>query len=691
MTPTQNLKNRIGPNAALEHIVYVAKNGSDSEGTGEDAAPFLTIKYALSTITDNDATHRYIIQVGPGVYSEDNPLVMKDYVNVVGSDGPHATRINASNAASDLITGSVNCEVDGFTLADATAASLIHQVDPSGVIVGRNLLFLDAKYGVTVNHATTAVNLYDCVARTTPVTGSMDILFNATAGAITAYNTFVVLNADIETLVKADGATASVGFIGLSSQSTNVVNGAYADNGAMVAGSSSRMMNATYGIRVGAGNGSIQADNCWFDSGTYDLYVEGAAAVVHCSSTTLDRDKFSIAAGALVYLYGHDRESGGFRVLQDMAVGMDGTGHKLNTGEGGPYLYHTKIKTWSGAAFADIADGDNISFPNVNANSAIYFGDVDSFSFFGIGYLMGATPINLGGGSIVWEYYDGGSASWLAFGTLNTLGGFSNTTANVSFGGTNAKNYTVRFDQEIATGVKESDAGATGWAATTVDGQSAKWIRCRIAVGITTSPVFASPRMKGNYSEFRANGTKAFHGEARSNSKFISEQGVNRGQAANQQLNVSTNINFRFSENELANGATDIIYFKILITEQMDTSSGIRVEFELCTDVSPGGGAQTAKLHFYQSQMKEGDTFDGSAAEVEQAFDFVAGNGDAAFLSQRIVMTDRIDISGLVPGDMVYCTLERETDEVGDDLAGYVALSNLFYEVREWEDGSVVE
>ena len=680
--------------STLNHTIWVAKNGNDGSGTGDITAPYLTIKYALSTITDNDASNRYTVFVCPGVYTEDNPIAMKSYVDVVAVSGANTVNIVASNTGSNLIVGATVSEINGFVLSGTATAALVYMATANGAFVCRKITFVDAQTGVLMNQATASgVVCYACVGWTTPITGSITTLFSCTAGSLVAWDTYIVLDADIDTIAKADGANANVSFAGFSSTSTNVVNGLHVLNGGTIQVTAARILNATYGIRIGSGGGNVTGDNTWIESDTYDLWTENGGAVVHGNSLNLSRDKLNLYDYENIYFFGHDDFTHSFRVVQNMQVGQDGVGNKLNVGEGGQYLYHTKIKTYNGSTYADIDNGDPISFPNTSVNTAIYFGDTEPIPFYGLGYLMGATPINLGSGAIVWEYYDGGTSSWLAFDTLNTLSDHSDTQAGASFTGSNNKRYTVRLDQDVepGTGVSESSSSATGWTTTTVDGDSGYWVRCRISSAITTSPVFSYPRMKGNYSEFRTNGTRAFHGEARGATRAVADQGVNRGSALDEPLSVSANIDFAFAENELANGSTDILYFKILITEEMDTSCGIKVIFELCTEQSPSGADETAKLHFYSAHMKEGGTFDGTAGEVEQAFDFVASDGDDAYLSQRITMVDRVDISTLVPGDVVYAILKRLSSESGDDLDGDVFLSNLFYEYRSWQQGSNYE
>jgi len=678
----------------IQNVIYVAKNGDDVNGNGNITNPFLTIKAALASITDNDSTHRYIILVCPGVYTEDNPLVCKQYVDIAAIGTGNETKIQASNTASDLFTATIVSELANFILTGTTSASLVSMSVGNGSYICRNVTFLDAQTGVTMNNTTGAVVLYNCVGFTTPFVGSITTLFSATAGAIVAYNAYVIGDATITTLGKADGATASVNSVGFSSTSSNVTNGLYASNSGTINASSNRIQNVTYGCRIGANGGSMTIDSSWFDSSIYDIYIESSSGEFHGSSITYRRDRMNVASGAKIAIYGHDHGPGvtrhcdcSLRILQDLNVGRDGSGHEFRTGEGGPYVYHTSIKTYNGSTYATIADGSNISFPNLSVNTAIYFGDTDSIKFYGIGYTMGATPINLGTGSIVWEYYDGGTSSWLAFNTLNTLAEYSNSQNKNSFTGTSGKKYAIRFDHNIKIGVKESSSSATGWVPTSVNSVTGYWIRVRIATAITTSPVFSLPRMKGNYSGFRKNGTRAFQGEARGLNTILVEQGANAGSTANASLSVSTNIDFSFRENSFVDGYVDRMYFKILITPSMDTSCGLNIIFGFCTPVAPVGASQTAKMHFASSTLAENATFNGTGTELLQDFDFVVPNGNPAYKSQRITMAKRIDISGHVPGSIVYGSLYRLAGEAGDTLAGNVNLSNCIFEYREWQDG----
>ena len=76
--------------ASLANVVTVSRSGGD----------FTNPIDALNSITDNEAGNTYIILIGPGIYDLTESLVMKPFVNIIGS-GKYITHIRG-NIADDL-------------------------------------------------------------------------------------------------------------------------------------------------------------------------------------------------------------------------------------------------------------------------------------------------------------------------------------------------------------------------------------------------------------------------------------------------------------------------------------------------------------------------------------------------------------------------------------------------------------
>jgi len=88
-------------------VIWVA-----DDGTGD----FLKLSTALASITDATATKPYVIKIAPGVYEEDERVVLKDDVDVEGS-GQGITTIEC--ACSSNSNGALNAAVVSAT--DVTA------------------------------------------------------------------------------------------------------------------------------------------------------------------------------------------------------------------------------------------------------------------------------------------------------------------------------------------------------------------------------------------------------------------------------------------------------------------------------------------------------------------------------------------------------------------------------------------
>ena len=106
--------NVIGPIPASVNILYVAKNGSDSNSGGLNA-PFLTIKAALAAATAGTSVH-----VAPGIYTETNPITIPSNVALIG-DNLRSVTIIPQTPASDLFYVTNGCYVWGITIKNYTA------------------------------------------------------------------------------------------------------------------------------------------------------------------------------------------------------------------------------------------------------------------------------------------------------------------------------------------------------------------------------------------------------------------------------------------------------------------------------------------------------------------------------------------------------------------------------------------
>ena len=94
------------------NVLYVAKDGSDSNnGTSIDNA-YLTVKAAVGAAQSGTT-----VKVLSGKYSEDNPIEVPAFVSVVGDDQRTVT-INASNTTSDIFHVRKGSKLANMTFRD---------------------------------------------------------------------------------------------------------------------------------------------------------------------------------------------------------------------------------------------------------------------------------------------------------------------------------------------------------------------------------------------------------------------------------------------------------------------------------------------------------------------------------------------------------------------------------------------
>ena len=126
VTTWTNLQSDKLPNATF--IVYVNKSGNDILGNGSLNNPFLTCAAAMASITYATATQRVIINLGPGIYTDN--FLLKANVFIIGAEalstklgGTITINDNTWNNGNDNRSGFSSCSVVNATIFDFTPQS----------------------------------------------------------------------------------------------------------------------------------------------------------------------------------------------------------------------------------------------------------------------------------------------------------------------------------------------------------------------------------------------------------------------------------------------------------------------------------------------------------------------------------------------------------------------------------------
>jgi hypothetical protein len=325
------LKTIINPNAPLYEVnqdpkeITVAKKGGD----------FSSIKSAVDYLISSGNTsssNRYVINVGPGVFIENEiDLTQTPYVSIVGSN-IQTTQILPNTNSQHIIKIGQNNELSFLSLSGAPSGYAgIYCYDIGDFGQAHKLSFYDCDTNVWVESLTQDTKFYGEYldfngeyTYGTKVIGNngymalanMENYFNFPTGAGIVYCNYAT----------GSGATLSV-FVG--DNQSNGVSGStafYTQDGAELYSSTITADGFTYGIRNPNVGDPIRfdVDNASFINGEWDLYVERVGTFGTFGGSSSHEKLYSISSD--VYWALLDIEDGEFDITRKASVTFaDGT------------------------------------------------------------------------------------------------------------------------------------------------------------------------------------------------------------------------------------------------------------------------------------------------------------------------------------------------------------------------------
>jgi hypothetical protein len=123
---TTNVINTVAADSEVDNVLYVAKNGSDSNNGRSLAKPFLTVKAALAV-----ATAKTTVFVKSGDYTEVNPVTIPANVAIVG-DNLRTVTIRPTTTTSDLFYVNNGAYITGVTFRDHVSPAAAIAYNPNG-------------------------------------------------------------------------------------------------------------------------------------------------------------------------------------------------------------------------------------------------------------------------------------------------------------------------------------------------------------------------------------------------------------------------------------------------------------------------------------------------------------------------------------------------------------------------------
>jgi len=571
------------PATPVENIIQVSSSGGD----------FTSLKDALDSITDASATNPYTIQVGPGIFVEDNPIQLKAYVSVIGS-AKYTSQIEPLNANTDLFIGANFATMDNMTVAFVTGATnyAVHMAVPGEMLV-QNISTFNCSNGYLVNNAAAVMDIIDVIFLTdteTTITG----VKVAQGRAETRYLKVLGLS-DVGTILDVDGANSSATVANILSYSPNVDCICCLQNGAAVSGGGLIVQNAVDGVVITGANTNIDLSNNQILNSQVDGFrIENTGTDIRTNLSTTnitgsenlnfnilnpnsittgtgftDLAKGYIEPGAEFYTSIIDITEGdaGVNILGELHVGSSLIPSESVFGRGDSHTFEY-VYTFDGVSTytdrttaAKSFSGSSFTFDGVTAGNALYIANRFPLTFEGIKIAIETAAV-IGAGSIVAEYWNGSTWAELNGCTVKSSPGFLKYAKNYF---SQTGNYHIKYNPFIRDDWAVNDPPSLG--------TDYYWMRFRVVTAITTAPIFQQIKIHTDRAEINTDGTIELHMDARVYKKLVVDAiRPLEGNMQNASIYVDENVGVGLENNRFTS-VGDLLGVSFELPEDCDTSA----------------------------------------------------------------------------------------------------------------------
>jgi hypothetical protein len=675
-----------GDNCGDLELGFFADDPYRSTSVSATNGSYTSIETALADIESwapsISAANSGTLYVFPGTYIVNNPVVMPSGLGIIGVGTRFSVQFRPLNAGLALFELVMSITIEKIFITSAAIA-----MD----CVASNISIVDCVFhacAVSIRGSNTSfVNAERVTIIDQPI-GSVGIQV-VPGGTVTARDCLILQIAPLAISVDVDDGT----FYCFSTTFTICTYCIRARNGStvIVSGCSGALV-ATIGLDVtGASSMVVLSTN--IELATIDVNVD-ATSTFSAQGCQFDERKFVRTPTSLVtaqFLSSTEGEEG-TNIIGHLHVGdvtnpspsSFGSGHKSTRTMTTLTNTNLEIGVWADVTvILGSYSGSTVdAFPGVGAGNSLYIGSSNTVVFPAITTKTDLS-ISLGAGSLVWEYWNG--AAWIKLYIMVT--------------DTDAPHLTYSTDVFRAGGGILHDIRlhpTLGWATKTLNGTSSYWIRCRIVVAITTSPVLEQVSLHGSHSTFSSEGFPLYYGLAEPVGRLPWDISLAKPAAASpldQDLFLSDNLDVGRTENRLVNGATDRVALAVQLPFDFDTSHPVTVVWQW---VGSAAGVATVDWRVRWAISENDDqlyintaTAPVTAPGEQVIIEAIASPADA--YKYKTTEFD-LEIEAALPhqsassfsGTVVWISVERT---VGDAFAGDVSILNLTAFYKRWCGG----
>lgn len=688
-------------NITLERTIRVAQSGGDY--TSIQAA--ILAASALTPISTNPV----IIQIYPGVYAETNPIIIPNFVTITGmgrNSDVIVTPITSTTAA--IFQMSSNSALFNLTVDGANGVGGI------GVNAPSTTQLCSLRY-ISANNVETG---FRCTgANSIAILDNCSAFSNASGPVSTGYLV------DNGAIMRCINCTSS-GFFGMPIQEGFVSRGISSTMNLI--GVSASFVNTAYLCEAG-GVGTEAIMTLVGGQASYtniDAIRVGANSICNFKSmtitNTLSGDELHLTTNTSVF-YGNGNQIQTDRILRtpgstlfdqslslfpgdeavtlraELQVGTFDDPRECSFGGGDSYTRGMRVfvaDTPTGpftdrSTEAISASGSSFpAFNSVGAGNTLYIGG--TLALFAGTKILFLSGINLGGGSLIHEYWNG--ASWVSMNILVVQPDNDHLSL--------AQNWGVLGSNQIRFGLMP------GFTTTIVNGVLAYWVRVRVVTAITTSPNIEQIKLHSIRTEIESNGFIEFYGNyptKRERLLFYQVPNNPSGNPANNTIYLSDTINMGIQRTRLSNNAVDRVTTIMNVPTNMNTAYPVKLKFKWHND------AANNDIDFIIRYGYTTDYSDDPSA-VSDLFDSASSPGTGPnqidiplivtappVVNKQNTTSVNLNLPNVLgervggEGDMLWITIERVGNSGADTYTGSVSIISVYVEYKIWSLGSYIE
>jgi len=718
-----DLYDAVGVGAADDNVKIVSIN------TG---GAINKIKGVVEAIVDSSSSKTYLVQVRPGIYTEDD-FIIPSFVTVVSTGGHLVTKIKANTTTGTLITMANECSLGGFLIDGKTGGTAVSFVDSGHIGITRNSI-KDCDVGCYINNSDAIVHIKDHELETD--TSTIDDGFLLESGHITLEGIKVINDASVNNIVRVIGdalptirdieSFSSNVLIGIKLEASSVSNvygisivgaqdGIVVTDGVTGTFDNVKIFNVSQdGFRCEVGNSGSKhltfASSIIDTAGRFDMNFECPNVKAFGWVSAVVSNSFihpqAVIVAQILDLFSGDEA---FRFISEIHVGSPTRPKEFVSGEGDSHVGLLAYTSDDDISYTDITaavksnEGSLFTFKGNAAGNSIYLSSVvpdssgNPLPFYGLKTIVDTAAV-LGAGNFSIEHWNDISG-WVDDGNYmeSQSSGHYYSNANSIF--ENTGSFHIRGPLLLSI---ESDPNLT-WDVNDpiTSGTDRYWIRIRIKNTVTTAPIFQQFKLHSNRFEVNGDGWLEYFGSARPIAKLPWEVQVfekaTGTDVKDQDLYLSKSIDNGGKKNKFVAQETDPnkaqrIGFKTSLPLDMDTSSAVDFQWSVITDsiATPGTVDWIIRWGF----ESDGDNvYTTSAAAPTTA----PNEQEIAYASTSPVAVNKVkwyrtllNVSSMISrredgfGDTIWVSIERSSTDTHSGDVSLVAMAAYY---TKWCEG----